>query len=314
MEHQDQRAGLHPIQVAVRRSGVSADVLRAWEKRYGAVTPVRSETGRRLYSDADIERLRLIKEAMAGGRRIGDVARLPTPDLQRPIAEDGEQERTLPRAAELAAVEPDFINEALGAIRRGDQPQLRAALSRALLFLAPTRFIQEVATPLMHEVGRMWELGQLTPGHEHAATEVMRQLLTQVLAMLRPANGARRLVVGTPSGQRHEIGALLAATTAALANWHVTYLGPDLPAADIARIALDTQAAAVALSITASDPDLGEEIVTLRKTLGRDFPVLVGGQYASQLDGALARGATIRDLESFKAALQSLPRDRLGEQ
>src|SRR3954468_352843 len=74
-------AVLHPIQVVTRRTGVSADVLRVWEKRYAVVTPVRSASGRRLYSDADIERLRLMVQATRTGRTIGQVAALPSAAL-----------------------------------------------------------------------------------------------------------------------------------------------------------------------------------------------------------------------------------------
>src|SRR6476646_793213 len=72
---------LHPIQIVTRRTGLSADVLRVWEKRYAVVTPVRSESGRRLYSDTDIERLRLLVQATRAGRAIGQVAALPTSAL-----------------------------------------------------------------------------------------------------------------------------------------------------------------------------------------------------------------------------------------
>jgi hypothetical protein len=72
---------LHPIQIVTRRTGLSADVLRVWEKRYGVVTPLRSTSGRRLYSDADIERLRLLVQATGRGRAIGQVAALSTPAL-----------------------------------------------------------------------------------------------------------------------------------------------------------------------------------------------------------------------------------------
>src|SRR5437868_6208611 len=69
-------AATHPIQVVTRRTGLSADVIRVWEKRYGAVVPVRSATGRRFYSDADIERLRLLAQVTLGGRTVGQVAAL----------------------------------------------------------------------------------------------------------------------------------------------------------------------------------------------------------------------------------------------
>ena len=300
-------AALHPIQVAVRRAGISADVLRAWEKRYATVTPRRTETGRRLYSDADIERLRLIKQAMIGGRRIGDVAALSTADLARLVEEDREEAHADPTPPGATAGAVDFLASALEAVRRADQAALRAGLSRALLQLAPARFIDEVATPFMHRMGDMWERGEVTPGHEHAASEVMRQLLTEVLGMLHPETGARTLVVATPSGQRHELGALLAATTAALEGWRVTYLGPDLPTTAIARVALDTQATAVALSVTAADAELPAQLKALRRAVGKELPIFVGGQQASRLDGAQRHAMTIPSLDAFRSALTSLP-------
>jgi len=297
---------MHPIQVVVRRAGISADVLRAWERRYGAVTPGRSETGRRLYSDADIERLRLIKEVIAGGRRIGDVATMSTEALGRLAAEDDEERAaSAPRTLAPAA---DFLTGALAAVRRADAETLRSILSRALLGLAPIRFIEEVATPLMHQIGEMWERGELSPAHEHIGSEIMRQMFVEVLDMLRSTNESRSLVVATPSGQRHELGALLAAATAALDGWRVTYLGPDLPAPDIARIALETDAAAVALSVTAPDANLATELTALRRAVGRDLPILVGGQQVDRLDGASAHVDRLSDLESFRAALASLSR------
>src|SRR5678810_782943 len=80
---------LHPIQIVTRRTGLSADVLRVWEKRYAVVTPVRSSSGRRLYSDADIERLRLLVQATRTGRTIGQVAALPTEALVELLGEEG---------------------------------------------------------------------------------------------------------------------------------------------------------------------------------------------------------------------------------
>jgi len=305
MPSKSPRDVLHPIQVVVRRAGISADVLRAWERRYGAVTPTRTATGRRLYSDEDIERLRLIKEAMAGGRRIGDVATRTTTDLARLAAEDRQELRSesAPGSPQSTA---DFLTAALNAVRRADQSSLRGSLSRALLALGPARFMDEIGTPLMHRVGDMWERGELSPGHEHGASEVMRQLLAEILGMLQPGHSARTIVIATPSGQRHELGALLAAATAALSGWRVIYLGPDLPGADIARVVRDTDAAAVALSITAHDPRATTEVVALRESLGRELPILLGGQQAERVGSGVGRGVSPSDLESFRATLVSL--------
>jgi MerR family transcriptional regulator, light-induced transcriptional regulator len=303
-------SGLHPIQVVVRRAGITADVLRAWEKRYGVVMPARSVTGRRLYSDADIERLRLVREAMAGGRRIGDVAKLSHGVLERLVREDRERVVANTEAGLRSPVdEPDLLDPALAAVRQADQRGLYRLLFRAVLVLTPSRFIEELATPLMHEVGALWERGELSPGHEHAATEAMRRVLSEMFAMLQASSDGRpSLVVATPSGQRHEIGAMLAATTAALEGWRVTYLGADLPAHDIARIARDVRAVAVAVSVTTDEGDTPTELVRLRKALGRDVPILVGGQQTAALNGSAAKLTSVPSLEAFRALLQTFAR------
>src|SRR5205809_3260329 len=117
-------AVLHPIQVVTRRTGVSADVLRVWEKRYAVVTPVRSTSGRRLYSDADIDRLRLMVQATRTGRTIGQVAALPTAALvdllnekapaEQPSLRRGRADAT-PR---LQTAANDLFEACVGAIAR----------------------------------------------------------------------------------------------------------------------------------------------------------------------------------------------------
>ncbi len=297
---------LHPIQVVVRRSGVSADLLRAWEKRYQAVTPSRSDGGHRLYSDADIERLRLIKDAMAGGRRIGDVASLPTEEIARLVSEDAAQQQLVAPAATDNEDAAQLLADAIAAVRRADQGTLRVILSRALFTRTPERFTTDIATPFMYELGELWHRGELTPAHEHAASEVMRRLMHDMLGMLPPPDGAPRLVVATLTGQRHEIGALFAATAAALDGWRVTYLGSDLPGPDIARVALDVGARAVALSITTANPALADELSLLRKRLGTAVPILVGGQQAEAVAGAVRQVDIVPDVDTFRTTLNGL--------
>lgn len=305
MPNTTSQTDMHPIKVVVRRSGVSADLLRAWEKRYQAVEPSRSSGGHRLYSDADIERLRLIKEAMAGGRRIGDVAPLPTTEIERLIADDRAEVAASP-APNFERTGAEFLPEALAAMRRADQRALRVVLSRALLVLTPERFTADVATPFMHELGALWERGELSPGHEHAASEVMRRLMHEMLGMLTPPQGAPGLVIATLSGQRHEIGALFAATAAALDGWRVTYLGSDLPASDIARVAHDVQAQAIALSITMPNPNLKSELAALRASAGPELPIIVGGQQAAAAEALGAPVSVAGDVSSFQGMLRAL--------
>ena len=136
--------------------------------------------------------------------------------------------------------------------------------------------------PLPKGTSHVTTAGQLTPGHEHLASTVVRQTVADVTDALQPQNGAARVVVATPARQQHEIGAMLVAVSSALEGWHVTYLGGDLPAADIARAAEQTAARVIALSIThpPDDPLLGAELEQLRRLATKSTPILIGGQAA----------------------------------
>jgi methanogenic corrinoid protein MtbC1 len=298
----------HPIQVASRWSGLTAHVLRAWEKRYGAVEPGRAEGGRRLYSDADIARLRLMREAIAGGRRIGDIARRSLGELEAIVDEDrAERDGAEAPPSEVGAADR-YALEALDAIRRLDDGQLRSALTRAVRALSPFELVDSVVTPLMHRVGELWEEGELTPGHEHLASAVVKQILMELLGAFQPDGDAPVLVVATPAGQRHEIGALLAAASAALEGWRAVYLGGDLPTADIVDAAAQTKARAVALSVMSADERLPEELASLRRGLGRGAPIFVGGQGAPALVDVIAGAGMVylEDLAGLRSALASL--------
>jgi len=302
----------HPIQVVSRRSGLTPDVLRAWEKRYGLIVPERSAGGRRMYSDADIDRLRLIREAVAGGRRVGQLATLSVAELEELVQED---RRGASRPARVDSTEseqqkPDtIISECLDAVRSLDSEWLRCAFGRAVITLQPAVFMDAVATPLMHQIGTLWAEGHLSPGQEHLASSVVRHTLAEVTATLQPTSGSPNLVVATPSGQRHGIAATLVAATAQLEGWHVTHLGEDLPAGDIAHAVEQTRARAVALSIThpKDDPTVVNELRVLRQMLPTGFPILVGGQAAESYRKVLNAVDGIR--------ISSLPelRDKLRE-
>lgn len=297
----------HPIQVVARRTGLSADVLRAWEKRYGVVAPARSDGGRRLYSDDDIELLRLLHRATTAGRNIGQVAELSRPELEALVRED---EVEAPPAGEELEDLPDLLDAAFDRVARLDGRGLYTLLSRALVELPSDDFIDRVMVPLLRRIGRAWEDGDIGPAHEHLASAVAQRLLAQVVGTVELTEAAPHVVLATPADTRHELGALLAAAVAAAAGWRVTYLGPDLPADDIGVAARQGGAHVVGLSIVhpAGDPAVADELRTLRRTLPADVVLVIGGAAAASYGPTAAElGAlTFTDLPAFRAALDHL--------
>jgi methylmalonyl-CoA mutase cobalamin-binding domain/chain len=295
------------MRVVTRRTGLSADLLRAWERRYEVVAPSRSEGGRRLYSDADVERLRLLYKATLSGRSIGQVAELSTRALAALVREDAEADARVERATRKAQEieltrQPstaDYLADCVRAVERLDAARLDATLRRA-------------AVALLERVGTRWREGTLRPVHGHLALPILRRLLDRVIESASSPLAMANVVVATPTGQVHEFGALLVAATAAAEGWRVTYLGAELPAEDIAEAAVQTQARAVALSVVSpgGDPAVGHELRRLRTLLPKDVALVVGGAAASAYRSVLDEIGAVRlnDLEGFRAQLRMLRR------
>jgi methanogenic corrinoid protein MtbC1 len=303
----------HPIQVAARRSGLTADVIRAWERRHRAVNPGRSGTNRRLYSDEDVERLLLLGQVTRAGRRIGDVAGLSLEALRSMVAEDREATARLgksPKQEGRGSPVARHLEVCLDAIERLDASMLETALAQASIDLPTPALLGRLLLPLLDEVGRRWRDGSFRVAHEHVATSIIRSFLGSRENGASDGQSAPEIIVATPAGQRHELGGLAVSAIAATDGWRVTYLGPDLPAEEIAAAALQRKASAVALSIVypADDPLLARELKTLRSRLGDTVRLIVGGAsaaaYAEPLRAVGAR--LLPDLSSLREELQSL--------
>jgi methanogenic corrinoid protein MtbC1 len=310
----------HPIQVVVRRTGLSPHVIRVWEKRYGAVVPTRTATNRRRYSDADIERLLLLRRATRAGRSIGQIAHLPTAQLLELITEDETLASpavpaqpaaapSLPRANGQVAVQP-HLTACLSAVEQLTANALEVALLRAHTALSQPILLEQLIAPFLEEIGRLWHTGALRIMHEHFASAITRSFLGHLTRSFDVPQTAPTLIATTPAGQVHEIGALLAATTAAAAGWDVAYLGPNLPAEEIAAAAQQRQARAVALSLVhpMDDPRVADEVIQLRHYLPRDTVLFIGGRavpaYASRLN--IAGIQTLDALSALRTQLETL--------
>jgi methanogenic corrinoid protein MtbC1 len=312
----------HPMRVVTRRTGLSADLLRAWERRYAVVAPARSPGGRRLYSDADIARLRLLYRATLAGRSIGQVADLPTGALAALARQDAGADAeaglgsrgTLPTVPGTSTAATHFLDDSFRAIERLNATALDAVLRRAAVALPATTLIDAVVVPLLEGVGTRWRQGTLRPVHGHLASAVLRRVLDRVAESASSPFATANLVVATPTGQAHEFGALLVAASATAEGWRVTYLGPDLPAEDIAEGAIGTRARAVALSIVypTGDPVVEDELRRLRTALPKGISLVVGGAAASAYSTVLEDiGADrVDSLADFRAELQALRRAR----
>lgn len=267
-----------PVRIVCERTGLTPDLLRAWERRYRAVAPARSEGRQRLYSEADVERLELLVRALKGGRQISRIAALPNGELRDLIEADlRKADRHRPIRSDTSI--ETALSDALIATERFDGVALERVLRKAAMHLAADDMLDQVIGPLLFTIGSLWHQGRLAPANEHLASTTIHRVLTWMSENSAPPAGAPVLLVGTPAHQIHELGAMLAATTASGHGWRVVYLGASLPAEELARAAVHARADAVALSLVypTADPGVYEELRRLRAALPSRIALLIGG-------------------------------------
>jgi methanogenic corrinoid protein MtbC1 len=296
---------MHPIGFVATRTGLTPHVIRAWELRYRAITPTRTDTNRRLYSDEDVERLILLRKGTDAGHRISQLSKLPL-DRLRAIVESTAS-HPLSAAAPVADVS---LADCLNAVQQLDARLLERLLGQATMKLSHTAIIETLIVPLTERIGALWQDGTMRPAHEHLATAVIRSFIANIAEAYQADDNAPRMIVSTPAGQWHELGALVVTATAAAQGWRVTYLGPNLPADDIAAAATQTGARIVALSIVypGDDPNVGHELCKLRRFLGADVALLVGGRAAGNYQRVIEEVGAIRinDIPQLRLELDLL--------
>lgn len=302
----------HPIGVVAERTGLTADVLRVWERRYAVVDPARSQGGQRLYSDADIERLSLLHRATQGGHGISHVASLSNAtlgDLVRGIETGGEStpERVTPAGEPQATVD-----RALAYAEALDPVGLESLLRRSVARYGIVFFMDAVAAPFMRRMGDEWHAGRITYSQEHLATATVQRVVSDASPLLTDG-GKPTIVVGTLEGERHANGALMAAATAASEGWRVIYLGADLPAAEIAETAERTGARAVGISMVLSEQKTrtAARLRELEKRMPANAKLLVGGTGSKALKRRSAGSETIfiETMEDLRTTLAAIAID-----
>ena len=296
-----------PIKAVSQRTGLSPHVIRVWERRYGAVSPSRTGTNRRLYTEDEVERLYLLRRLTEGGHSISSIAALTTEELRAlagKLPTNGHTRHNLDKG-------PDrHVNQLIESIKEFDSEGLNRTFMEAARELGNQGFLRQVVAPLTHRLGDLWMQGVINAAHEHFATAEINLFLNQIVRSYSPTSGAPLLVVATPAGQIHELGALMAAAEASNQGWRTTYLGSCLPAAEIAGTAVKLHARAVALSIVypTDDPSLPAELTALRRYLPQHIELIIGGRASGSYFSALDRiGARhVEDLEEFSLELSRI--------
>ncbi len=298
----------YAIKVVARITGLTPHVIRVWEKRYRAVTPTRTASNRRVYSQTDVQRLVLLREATSAGHSIGQIASLADARLAAIAAECSCAAKA--QARPDSSPEAKLLDQSLTAIRELDGNALETVLRNGVLALGPHGLLERLVCPLVQRIGCLWREGEMKAVHEHFATVTIRNFLARNSRPFPQSSSMPTLVVATPSGQLHEMGAVMVGTAAADVGWRVVYLGTSLPAAEIAAAALQQRARAVALSIVypEDDPAIPDELQSLRTYLPAEIRIIVGGRAAGAYQETLNQVGALcaRELRELYSALDQL--------
>lgn len=268
---------LYRIQKAAELSGVSEELIRAWERRYSVVAPERTDAGYRLYSDEDVELLKRLRELTEQGTPISRAAQL-VPDLRKDIALAQKYEEA--KQADRSMLER-WRGEILRGAEQRDQVQIDRALDEALSALPPLQIYDEVIIPALREVGDRWHAGTLDVAQEHLATQALRGRVMTLLHFA-PRGGEGHVLIACFPEEQHEIGALGAALRLRHAGIRATLLGQRTPTSELGAVVRALRPIGVGLSaVTDPGPEQFEQTLReLSAALPRDLPVVVGGRAA----------------------------------
>ncbi|MDX1692381.1 MAG: cobalamin B12-binding domain-containing protein [Ketobacteraceae bacterium] len=270
---------MHSIQAAAEKSGLTADVIRVWERRYKAISPERTPANQRVYSNDDVYRLVLLRKATEGGRRISSVANLPTEELEQ-IASELEIARELaPERGKQENLSHNYLEICINDILMLDPRPFERHLQQALVEMGLVSFLMDLVHPLLFKVGSLWQKGNIRTCQEHFASAAMRSFLGRYLVDSNTDEQGPRIIVATPPNHSHELGSTIAGVLAATRGWQVVYLGPSVPVEELifAADCKDARAVALSLSFPVLDPAVPDYLIQLRNSLPSSVHILVGG-------------------------------------
>ena len=271
----------YPVRVAARMTGLTPELLRAWETRHGAIRPQRTAGGSRLYSTDDLGRLNLLREVIEAGHRIGKVAQLSRVDLE----------------ALLPAVDGpgmDLVSRTLEAAIRLDAAEVSRLLETERARLGPVPFAIQVALPLLREVGDRWARGLLGISAEHLVSAAVRSLILPMMEYQPEGQAAERVVFATPSGETHDLGTLIALQV------YCPSLGPEVTVPISCAAGISTSLA-LESTLLALGKDKMPARVAVRTAFNMSFISMLAMELAENAVEISLTGGTFESAASFLA-------------
>jgi DNA-binding transcriptional MerR regulator len=251
-----------------RRTGVSSELLRAWERRYGLLAPTRTAAGYRLYSDEDVRRVGRMRDLVRRGVAAAEAARTTLAEAS---------------AGGAAAAPEAAAAELRDALDRLDDVAAHAAFDRLLADVTVAAVLEQVVLPLLRDLGEGWARGEVSVAQEHFASNLLRGRMLGLARGWDRGTGPRA-VLACPPGERHDLGLIAFGLALRDQGWRITFLGADTPLDALHEVTRGVRPDAVVLGV--ADPKRLGQVEEALSELSRETTVWIGGAGARALEGA----------------------------
>lgn len=297
---------MYSIKAVSQITGLSVEIIRAWERRYKAVEPERDHNQRRVYRNEEVKRLHLLKKATERGHPISQVVQYGDDELQKLVA-------TSPLENEQSRYNNKLLQDLFNCVDNYDVVGCDNVLGLAMRSMSPLELIQDFLSPALIEIGERWHRGETTVANERILSSGVRRLLISVMHTYQKTSRGKALVFGTLSGEHHEIGSLFCAFITASLGFNCYYLGPNLPAEDYVRMAEKTTVDVILISVVSllDDNPYAEMLRYLSTHLNPKTQIWIGGRGGKQLlnhQQLPKRCVLIHDIADFQQKLEGLNR------
>ncbi|MEX5218877.1 MAG: MerR family transcriptional regulator [Nitrospiraceae bacterium] len=293
----------HRIQRVARLTGLSKDVIRVWERRYGIVQPFRSANRYRTYTDEDVALLRYLKAELDRGRSIGELAALGNEQLKNLAG-------TTRAIAHNTTTYDTLLQELIASLDPFNPAAFERRLNGAVAVIPFEEALHGILLPLQRQVGELWHQGRLTVAVEHYVTNQVRQKLSSAMSHLPVHDNGLKVVVACPVGEFHEVGAQAAAYICASRGCQTYYLGANMPMDELATFCRQIDPHILLLSVTAPPPahEWSSWISTLRDLSTPNRAIILGGAGAQSLTlpAEAGRVEILDDLQNLQQRLTML--------
>lgn len=292
---------MYSIKAITSLTGLTAETLRAWERRYVCITPQRSENGRRSYSQNDLEKLKLLVSLTRNGHPISKIANLDCDQLRHFQNQSPEQ---IPDTGQTA-----LFNQLVDALQNYRIERCEQLLKKALLATEPLEYARDILLPSLQLIGQLWHEEKINIAQEHMFSScVKRIILAMVNNLHQPSKHSPSMLFATPSHEPHEFGILVSCLIAASQQYTCYYVGADLPAFDIMDACKHLKPDVVVIGMVKSPPEI-ETLIEFEKLIGfancGSSKIWLGGAGANycfnQPRSDLLNCELIRDIEHFHA-------------